>query len=87
VTKTGDTMVSRQTASILHSLDLNECVATTEDDYVSLAIALATDKSRLESIRSSLRARMRERVCDVARHARELDVALREAWRRSCRAR
>jgi predicted O-linked N-acetylglucosamine transferase (SPINDLY family) len=87
VTKTGDTMVSRQTASILHSLDLNECVATTEDDYVSLAIALATDKTRLQSTRSSLRARMRERVCDVARHARELDDALREAWRRSCRAR
>jgi predicted O-linked N-acetylglucosamine transferase (SPINDLY family) len=87
VTKIGDTMVSRQTASILHSLDLDECIATTEDDYVSVAIALATDKTRLQSIRLSLRARMRERVCDVARHARELGNALREAWRLSCRAR
>ncbi len=87
VTKSGETMVSRQTASILHSLDLEECITTSDDDYVALAIALAADQMRLQSIRRSLRARMRERVCDVARHARELGDALREAWRRSCRAR
>jgi protein O-GlcNAc transferase len=85
VTKIGDTMVGRQTASILLALDLDECIAPTEDAYVSLAIALASDRARRSAIRLSLRARMRERVCDVLRHARELADALREAWRLACR--
>jgi predicted O-linked N-acetylglucosamine transferase (SPINDLY family) len=85
ITKIGDMMVSRQTASILHTLDLDECIAPTQDAYVSLAIAFASDRARRTAIRSSLRVRMRERVCDVPRHARELGNALREAWRLSCR--
>jgi predicted O-linked N-acetylglucosamine transferase (SPINDLY family) len=87
VTKVGDTMVARQTASILHSLDLQEVIATNEDDYVARAVALALDAERRGAIRASLRARMREGVCNVARHACELGDALREAWRLSCRAR
>ncbi len=87
VTRIGDTMVGRQTASILHSLDLDECIAADEDEYVAIAIALAAEHARRGAVRASLRERMRERVCDVARHARELGDALREAWRLSCRAR
>ncbi len=84
ITRIGDTMVDRQTASILHSLDLDEFIATDEDGYVSTTIALASDRARRVEVRRSLRARMRERVCDVPRHARELGHALREAWRLSC---
>ena len=87
VTKIGETMVSRQSASILHAIGLQACVAANEDEYVAIVVALAGDRSRRNVIRSSLRARMRERVCDVPRHARELGDALREAWRFSCRAR
>ena len=84
VTRIGDTMVSRQTASILRSLDLDACVANDDDSYVSTTVALVRDRARRLQIRDSLRARMRERLCDVPRHARELADALRESWRLSC---
>jgi predicted O-linked N-acetylglucosamine transferase (SPINDLY family) len=87
VTKIGDTMVGRQTASILSALDLDECIAANDDEYVALATALANGRERRDAMRVALRARMRDRVCDVARHASELGDALREAWRSSCGAR
>jgi predicted O-linked N-acetylglucosamine transferase (SPINDLY family) len=50
---------SRMGASILTNLDLAELIAHTEDDYVRIATGLATNLSRLGSLRSGLRERMR----------------------------
>ncbi|MEP6485479.1 MAG: tetratricopeptide repeat protein [Rudaea sp.] len=84
ITMIGETMVSRQTASILTSLQLEECIASDRADCVRRAIALGSDDSRRRALRLGLRDRMRLNVCDVEQHASELTTALREAWRISC---
>ncbi|MBN8884220.1 MAG: hypothetical protein J0I77_00755 [Rudaea sp.] len=85
VTRIGETMVSRQSASLLTALGLEDLIAENADDYVGRALGLANDRARLSELRSGLRERMRTTLCDADRHARELSAALREAWRRWCR--
>jgi predicted O-linked N-acetylglucosamine transferase (SPINDLY family) len=84
VTRIGETMVSRQTASLLTSLELQDLIAENADDYVHRALDLANDAARRRDLRTTLRERVRTKLCDVDRHAQELSVALREAWRLWC---
>jgi protein O-GlcNAc transferase len=84
VTRIGETMVSRQSASLLTALGLEDLIAENVDDYVRLAIDLANDAARRHELRTTLRERVREKLCDADRHARELSAALREAWRLWC---
>lgn len=84
VTLGGETMVSRQGASLLTSLGLEEWIADDADGYVRRALDLANDAARRYALRAGLRDRVRERLCDVDRHARELSGALRGAWRHWC---
>lgn len=85
VTQIGETMVSRQTASLLASLGLDDLIAENADDYVRRVLDLANDAVRRSELRATLRERVREKLCDAHRHARELSIALREAWRLWCR--
>jgi protein O-GlcNAc transferase len=84
VTRIGQTMVGRQTASLLASLELQECIAENEDDYVRRALAIAGDVKLRETLRRDLRDRVRERLCDTQVHAKELSTALRESWLLFC---
>ena len=84
VSMPGETMVSRQSASLLVALGLEETLAQDTAGYVRVAIDLANDATRRHALRMGLRERMRERLCDADRHARELSGALREAWRLWC---
>lgn len=85
ITRLGETMVSRQSASLLTSLGLEEWIAQNVDDYVRRAIDLANDTAGRRDLRAGLRKLVRTRLCDIDRHARELGAALREAWRLWCR--
>ncbi len=85
ITKIGETMVSRQTASLLTSVHLEECIASDENDYVLRAVELASNAEFLSVLRNELRGRMRTSLCDPARHASELSAALRASWRAFCR--
>ncbi len=85
ITLIGETMVSRQTASILSSIGLREFVADSIDEYVRTAQDLALDASRRREFRNSLRDLMTHSVCDPDRNARELADALRSAWQSFCR--
>ncbi|WPL18579.1 TPR repeat-containing protein YrrB [Thiorhodovibrio winogradskyi] len=60
VTLTGATMAGRMSASILTGLGRTEWIATNEDDYVAIVVALAQDIDR----RRHLRAEQRERMCN-----------------------
>ena len=86
VTLIGETMVSRQTASLLATLDLCDCITTNVDAYAERCIALAADSQTLTTLKRDLRERMRSRLCDSRRHAEELGAALRAAWRGWCLA-
>jgi protein O-GlcNAc transferase len=79
--------VSRSGLSILGSLGLGELVASTAEQYVEIAVALAGDLKRLEQLRTSLRNRFdRSSLRDERRFAAKFEEALRTAWRERVQA-
>jgi predicted O-linked N-acetylglucosamine transferase (SPINDLY family) len=75
----------RAGASILGAAGLTEFIARTEDEYVTLATALATDPTRLAHLRATLRDRLRASpLMDAPRFTRHLEAAYRTMWRRWC---
>ncbi|WP_411902109.1 tetratricopeptide repeat protein [Methylorubrum thiocyanatum] len=70
-------------AAILTAAGLPELVTETREDYVALAIALASDPVRLRALRSGLRERVfASPLMDHARHAAAAGEAFRAMWRR-----
>jgi predicted O-linked N-acetylglucosamine transferase (SPINDLY family) len=60
-------------------------VAETADDYVAIAAALATDGSRREALRRSLRPRLAASpLGDARQFTPGLEAAYRQMWRRWC---
>jgi len=57
VTLQGDRTCGRVGASLLTHIGLPEFIAKTEDDYVRIAVESARDRSKLNALRMSLRAR------------------------------
>jgi predicted O-linked N-acetylglucosamine transferase (SPINDLY family) len=75
--------VSRSGLSLLGGLGLGELAASTPERYVEIAVALASDLSRLEQLRASLRARFeRSPLCDEKRFAVKFEELLHTAWRK-----
>jgi len=67
VTRLGETFAGRVGASLLHAVGLPELIADSIDDYVALAIALASDPDRRALLRAKLlRARTESPLFDVA---------------------
>lgn len=81
VTLCGATAPGRAGAVVLGAVDLDELVATSEDQYVATAIALATDRERLTRLRCGLRERLlASPMTDNARLANEVGKAFRAMW-------
>jgi predicted O-linked N-acetylglucosamine transferase (SPINDLY family) len=79
----GAAHAGRVGASLLSSLGLEtELVASSPDDYVAKAAALAADRGRLQHHRTTLRALMAASpLTDATRFAGEFEQSLRAAWR------
>lgn len=74
--------VSRSGLSILGTLGLGELAAATPEQYVEIAVALGSDLSRLEQLRTSLRARFEHSpLRDEKRFAANFEELLRTGWR------
>lgn len=87
VTLAGDRHLSRVGVSILSALGLQELVATTPDQYVATAVALAADQARLDALRRGLRTRMtRSAATDGARFTAQLEQAYRDIWQEALRS-
>ena len=85
VTLSGPTAVSRGGRSILSNLGLPELVASTPQEYVRIALGLAGDWNRLDTLRRSMRARMlASPQMDAAGFARDMEAAYRQMWRNWC---
>lgn len=85
VTLRGPTAAARNRASLLAELGLDELVAESEDDYVSIAAGLARDRERLARLRRELRGRLERSVLlDGEGFTRGLESAYRQMWRRFC---
>jgi predicted O-linked N-acetylglucosamine transferase (SPINDLY family) len=85
VTLAGDTHVSRSGVSLLSAVGLPELIAQTPEEYIEIAVRLASDLPRLAALRAELRERMRQSpLCDGQRLARDIEAAYREMWRTWC---
>jgi len=85
VTCPGETFASRHSLSHLSTVGLTETIARDLDEYVELAVALATDLPRLAALRAGLRERVAaSSLCDGPRFAANLMSLLRDVWHRWC---
>ncbi len=86
VSKKGDRYCGHHSESSLVSLGLGDLVAPDSAGYVQTALALARDPARLDALRGDMRARFaRSTLGDNPRFVRDLEAALRVAWRDWCR--
>jgi len=81
VTMVGDSFASRMGYSLMSNLELGNLVAATQDEFVRIATALASDAGQLSTLRRGLRARMRASpVVDAKRFTRSLEATILQ-WR------
>ncbi len=81
ITLTGDTLLSRQGASLLTVVGLEDWIANNVDQYVAMAVALTKDLSRLSTLRADLRQQgLNSPLFDAKHFARNLETALWEMW-------
>ena len=82
VTLAGRSHVSRVGASLLRQAGLPELVASSEEEYVQKALALAADAGRRRELRKGLRARLKASpLLDATGFARSLEAAYAEMWK------
>lgn len=85
VTRTGARVLDRYTTAILRAIGFEDGIAADDEAYVARAVALASDRDRLRSLRRSLRGRLSGSLaCDARRVAGSLEDAWRRAWRDWC---
>lgn len=85
VTLRGNTSVSRSGHALLNAVGLDACCAGDEDAYVRIAVELARDTARLQSLKSGLRARMASSpLRDESGFVHEIEEAYRGMWREWC---
>jgi protein O-GlcNAc transferase len=88
VTLAGRTAVGRGGVSILSNVGAGELIASTTEEYVQIATALANDLPRLTTFRETLRSRMQNSpLMDRPRFARDVEDAYRRMWREWCAGR
>lgn len=80
-----DAPPSRFVSSVLTMAGLTDFIATSPDDFVARAVALAGDLPRLAALRAGLRQQiLSSPLCDATAFTRQLESAYRDAWRRFC---
>jgi predicted O-linked N-acetylglucosamine transferase (SPINDLY family) len=81
VTLAGKSHAARVGASILSHAGLSELIASSADDYVEKARALASDGAWLRRLRLGMRERLRaSTLIDARRFTRTLEEAYRRLW-------
>ena len=85
VTLAGGTHVSRVGVSLLSQVGLSELIAHSEQEYVDIAINLATNIKHLSGLRIGLRDRMANApLCDGKSITDTLEQQYREVWQAWC---
>eukprot|EP00262_Sarcandra_glabra_P010160 TRINITY_DN2508_c0_g4_i1.p1 TRINITY_DN2508_c0_g4~~TRINITY_DN2508_c0_g4_i1.p1 ORF type:complete len:618 (-),score=71.05 TRINITY_DN2508_c0_g4_i1:81-1706(-) len=86
VTMAGSIHAHNVGVSLLSKVGLGHLVAKNEDEYVQLALQLASDVTALSNIRMSLRELMlKSPVCDGANFILGLESTYRKLWSRYCK--
>lgn len=86
VTKHGDRWAGRVSESILRTAGLGELVARNEDEYVEIAVRLASDIDYLKMLRAGLRDRLlHSPLCQAKHFTKHLEAAYRSMWSARCK--
>ena len=81
----GSTVVGRACLTYARHLELTDLVARDATEFVNIAVRLANDQRRLQTLRNGLRAKLRASpLMDAPRFARSLESAYRAMWRLWC---
>lgn len=81
----GDKHVSRVGASLMGAVGLSELVADSSEEYVAIAVSLATDTGQLNRLRTMLRDMMRQStLLDTTEYVKNLETAYRSMWQAWC---
>jgi len=79
----GRSFAGRVAASLLRAIELPELIATTQEQYEELAVALASDPPRLASIKARLAAnRLTTRLFDTPRFTQSIEAAYSHIYER-----
>mgnify|MGYP001597396527 CR=1 FL=1 len=85
VSRSGRSGASRSGISLLTNAGLAQLVARSREEYVDIALGLATDLPALAQLRATLRERLRASpLLDAAGFTRDLEALYRDAWRSWC---
>lgn len=85
ITMAGSVHAHNVGVSLLKNVGLERLVAKTEDEYIQLALQLASDVSVLSDLRMTLRELMaKSPVCNGAKFTQGLESTYRSMWRRYC---
>ncbi|KAL4312679.1 hypothetical protein GQ457_01G015210 [Hibiscus cannabinus] len=86
VTMAGSVHAHNVGVSLLSKVGLGHLIAKNEDEYVQLALQLASDVTALQNLRASLRDLMsKSPVCDGQNFISGLEAAYRSMWHRYCK--
>ncbi|MDZ4849859.1 MAG: tetratricopeptide repeat protein [Pirellulaceae bacterium] len=81
ITLAGETFVSRVAGSLLNALGLSECIASSFDEYESIALLYAQDPKKLEALRSRLTLQLEQAsLFDGRVFAGNIEEAYRVIW-------
>ena len=87
ITLAGTAYHSRAGISLLSNIGLPELVAKTHDEYIGIAINLASDIEKLQLLRKSLRDRMSHSpLTDAKRFTANLEMCYRKMWENWCKS-
>jgi predicted O-linked N-acetylglucosamine transferase (SPINDLY family) len=82
----GNSVVSRQSISMLTNIGLEELVFADVESYVAGAVALALDAPRVARLRGMIRLQMsRSPLCDAEQFTQDLEMLYRRMWQAWCR--
>jgi predicted O-linked N-acetylglucosamine transferase (SPINDLY family) len=85
VTLSGETYASRVGVSLLSNTGLTELIARSPEEYVEIALRLASDTAGLANLRLRLRDMVsRSPLTDAKRFSENLEKAYREMWTEWC---
>jgi predicted O-linked N-acetylglucosamine transferase (SPINDLY family) len=73
----------RHSATLLSRVGLSDWAVNSPEQYVAFAVRLASNLNSLADLRSGLRSRMLETICDAKQFTQVLENTYQEMWRRS----
>jgi protein O-GlcNAc transferase len=87
VTLAGNAYHSRSGKSLLSNVGLKELVAETHDEYIEIAVKLANDIDKLQSLRERLRDMMKQSpLMNAKQFTHDLEDCYRRMWQTWCKS-